>query len=367
MTGQKIAFYAPLKSPDHPVPSGDRQMARMLIYGLRQAGYQVELASQCRAFLNDSLDSNALSELERRANLEIKRLTENWKAQGPPSLWFCYHPYYKSPDLIGPALCEKFDMPVITAEASYSVRRNHGIWIATQEKVLATINRAVVNICFTQRDEAGLRAVSKQANLISLKPFIDTSEYIKYHKKTRTVRFVTVAMMRAGDKMLSYKHLARSLKKLLHLQWTLSIVGDGELRSEVHRLFDGELKDRVKWHGKMPREAIAELFSHSTLYLWPGCGEAYGLAYLEAQSAGLPVVAFRTAGVADVVYDKTTGLLTPAGDENAYASAIADLLSDSEEIARLSANARSQAQSEHSLESASNCLDGLLKPYVEGG
>jgi len=36
----RIAFYAPLKPPDHPVPSGDRRIAELFLRALRQAGHQ---------------------------------------------------------------------------------------------------------------------------------------------------------------------------------------------------------------------------------------------------------------------------------------------------------------------------------------
>ena len=39
----RIAFYAPLKSPNHPVPSGDRRVARLLMDALLLAGHEVEL------------------------------------------------------------------------------------------------------------------------------------------------------------------------------------------------------------------------------------------------------------------------------------------------------------------------------------
>ena len=39
----RVAFYSPLKPPDHPVPSGDRRMARLLIQALELAGNEVEL------------------------------------------------------------------------------------------------------------------------------------------------------------------------------------------------------------------------------------------------------------------------------------------------------------------------------------
>ena len=45
---QPVAFYAPLKPPDHPIPSGDRRMARVLLRALASAGQAVELASRLR-------------------------------------------------------------------------------------------------------------------------------------------------------------------------------------------------------------------------------------------------------------------------------------------------------------------------------
>jgi len=45
-----IAFYAPLKAPDHPVASGDREIARALMQALSMAGHDVTLASRLRSF-----------------------------------------------------------------------------------------------------------------------------------------------------------------------------------------------------------------------------------------------------------------------------------------------------------------------------
>ena len=46
----RIAFYAPLKAPDDPVLSGDRQIARGLIEALTLAGHEVRLASSFRSY-----------------------------------------------------------------------------------------------------------------------------------------------------------------------------------------------------------------------------------------------------------------------------------------------------------------------------
>ena len=46
----RIAFYAPLKPPDHPVPSGDRRMAQLLFEALRLAGHEPFLVSRLRSY-----------------------------------------------------------------------------------------------------------------------------------------------------------------------------------------------------------------------------------------------------------------------------------------------------------------------------
>ncbi|GIR53040.1 MAG: hypothetical protein CM15mP62_05110 [Rhodospirillaceae bacterium] len=51
----RVAFYAPLKPPDSPVPSGDRKMARQLIACLRSKGYDVKLISRLKTREPDGL------------------------------------------------------------------------------------------------------------------------------------------------------------------------------------------------------------------------------------------------------------------------------------------------------------------------
>src|SRR5262245_49646293 len=103
----RIAFYAPLKSPDHPLPSGDRQMARLLVMAMERAGHQVELASALRSF-SSRPEPDHYAAVSEKAAAEIARLSAAWRESGAPDLWFCYHPYYKAPDLFGPALARAF-------------------------------------------------------------------------------------------------------------------------------------------------------------------------------------------------------------------------------------------------------------------
>ncbi|KNY16353.1 glycosyl transferase [Shinella sp. SUS2] len=360
----KIAFYAPLKSPHHPVPSGDRLMARQLLACLGHAGHAVALASELRAFCGDSDDAAAYAALTAQAAAEVERLSALWRAEGAPDLWFCYHPYYKAPDLIGPALCERFGIAYATAEASYSGRRNIGIWADMQARVLDAVRGAAVNIGLTARDRAGLAAATPEAVIAPLKPFIDAAPFTGQTPRPQPGHLVTVAMMRAGDKLESFRALAAALRLVEDRPWRLSVVGDGPLRGEVEALFSGIGDGRIAWLGQKPQAAVAEILAEGALYVWPGCGEAYGLAYLEAQAAGLPVVALRTAGVPEVVEDGKTGRLTAPGDHAAYAAAIAALMDDAAERRRLAHNARARVLAEHSLPAAAAALDAIVRKAV---
>ena len=237
----KIAFYSPLKSPNHPVPSGDRLMARLLMAALVKAGHAVEIASELRAFLPDA-SADAIAARSAAVEAERVRLSALWRQSGAPDLWFCYHPYYKAPDLIGPALAREFGLGYVTAEASYSARRNRGLWVDMQQRVLDAVQQASVNICLTRRDFDGLAVAAPEARLALLPPFIDPALFLERQPKPEPGRLMTVAMMRSGDKMDSYVMLADALLRLTHLPWQLSVVGDGPLAADVRALFAGLMR-----------------------------------------------------------------------------------------------------------------------------
>ncbi|WP_197433925.1 glycosyltransferase family 4 protein [Agrobacterium vitis] len=355
----KIGFYAPLKSPDHPVPSGDRLMARLLLRALRLAGHDVTVVSDLRSF--HATPETVLPDLAQAAQEEIERLAGLYQRQGKPDLWLCYHPYYKAPDLIGPPLCRRFAIPYVTAEASYSQRRNLGIWAGFQDMLLDTVRTAAVNLCLTARDMQGLQAAVPQARLARLTPFIDAQAFLARPQQPEQHVLATVAMMRPGDKMSSYGALAKALALLPDIAWRLKVVGDGPCGGEVRALFSGFPPDQVEFLGEQPPEAVAEILSSASVYVWPGHGEAYGLAYLEAQAAGLPVVAEAVAGVPEVVSPGVTGFLTPPGDASAYAKAIATLLTDASQRQTMAQAARQMVAQDRSIEAASARLSALLE------
>lgn len=358
----KIAFYAPLKAPDHPVPSGDRQMARLLLQALHQAGFDARVASTLRAF---QAEPEPLDTLRREAEAEKARLRQEWARAGKPDLWVTYHLYYKAPDLIGPDLAREFAIPYVTAEASYAAKRDAQGWAEAQALIRDAVSLARVNLCFTERDRPGLESIAPQARFASLSPFIDTSRYeCAAPSVAPRGKLMTVAMMRKGDKFESFTMLAKALARITDLPWRLTVIGDGPVRAETMALFEGLPAERVDWRGELASDTVPSALADGGIYVWPGCGEAYGMAYLEAEAAGLPVVAQATAGVPAVVHHGRTGLLTPEGDVAAYAAAIRTLLLDDAQREGLGKAARDFVLEERSLRLAAVKLGLILRECV---
>ncbi len=324
-------------------------------------GHTVDIASEFRSF---SPTPEAAAKVEDEAASDLQRLRAAWSAGDKPDLWFCYHPYYKSVDPFGPTLCAAFGVPLVTAEASYSPKRDQTEWAPYQARIGAMVRDAEVNIGFTRRDRVGLEQAIPKARIAALEPFIDTTPFEGCQPRPDPTRLITVAMMRAGDKMQSYAMLAQALATIRDRPWTLAVVGDGPMRGAVERLFAEFEPGRIDWLGERGADDIVQELGRSGIYAWPGCGEAYGLAYLEAQAAGLPVVAQRTAGVPEVVRTGLTGLLTAEGDIVAYASAIGELLEDASKRTEMARAARRFVVDERSLATAAKAIDEILRRYI---
>lgn len=358
----KVAFYAPMKAPDHPVPSGDRQMARLLIEALRLAGHDVTVGSTLRSFVPSS--SHAVqSEILAQAVEEAERIARGWAARGHPDLWFTYHNHYKAPDLLGPELTRGFDLPFVMAEASHAPKRatEWGVW---HEAAEAATRAADVHLSFTARDRLGIAPLLPSgATLLDLTPFIDCRSLplpTVDRDRDTTVSMVTVAMMRPGDKLESYRFLAAALTRLEHASWHLALIGDGPARPAVEAAFAGFPPERVRWCGALPGPTVLEALRHADLFAWPGFGEAFGLAYLEAQALGVPVVALDVAGTSSVVRDGEGGLLVADLSPDAYAAALARLMQDKPARHLMGEAAAIRVRRDHTIEAAAVTLSGAL-------
>lgn len=358
----RIAFYAPLKPPDHPVPSGDRRMAQLFVAALRKAGHQPFLASHFRSFegRGDPCRQARLAALGGRL---AERSLRRWRAAPAtaPELWFTYHLYHKAPDWLGPRISEALGIPYVAAEASFAPKQKNGLWGAGHHAVEAAIGRAdrVIGLNPADRD-CVWPLLADPRRWVLLKPFLDAAAYTpRALREGGPPRLIATAMMRPGDKLASYRILGAALTRLLDLDWTIEVVGDGAVRAEVRAAL-GPLGGRVVWAGALDADALARRLAAADLCVWPAINEAFGMSLLEAQASGLPVVAGSGGGVGAVVAHEVTGLLVAPGDADAFAHAVRRLLADRELRRRFGGAARGRVLAEHDLPAAAARLAAVL-------
>jgi len=374
MNRRNIAFYAPMKSPEAAQPSGDRTIGRLLMAALARAGFDVRLVSHLRTWsaVPDSARLVAFRDAAEREADALVAAYVNCDSAWVPDVWFTYHAYYKAPDLLGPRVAAALKIPYVITEASYASRRAHDEWANWLSAARSGICMADAIFSFTTRDQQGLTEICPVERLHDLAPFLDLDalgtsvmgDRVATKHRDTTIRLVTVAMMRPGAKLASYQLLASSLIALQHRDWHLDIVGDGEARCAVERAFAALPAERIHWHGRLDSSGIGRVFAAGDVFVWPGLEEAFGMVYLEAQAAGLPVAAVRTAGVPEVVRHGETGCLANDAMPRTLAECIENLIVDPVQRRRFATAARAAIENRHSLAIASIELSRVLRPLV---
>jgi glycosyltransferase involved in cell wall biosynthesis len=142
---------------------------------------------------------------------------------------------------------------------------------------------------------------------------------------------------------------------------TLVLVGEGPeeglIRDEVR---ERGLESRVLFLGL--RGDVARLLLAADLFLLTSISEGIPVTLIEAMGAARPVVATRVGGVGEVVEDGVTGLLAPAGDDEALGRHILHLAADPDGRGRMGQLGRERALA---LFSEERMHEGYLRLYEE--
>jgi glycosyltransferase involved in cell wall biosynthesis len=370
----RIAFHAPLKPPDSPKPSGDRRMARLLIKAMKAKGHDVQLASRLRT-RDGSGDPKRQARLQRTGERLADRLIRRYTVDGAwrPDIWFTYHLYYKAPDWIGPIVAEALNIPYVVAEASHAPKRANGPWQLGHRRVESILGRADLVIGLNQRDRACVEPVlGSHTRYVGLRPFLEPREPAdrptaraeiadRHDLSTDTVWLLAVGMMRADAKLESYRVLAAALARLEDkTRWRLIVIGDGPARPMV----EAALGPDTIFTGALPSEELAAYYAACDIFVWPSVREAYGMALLEAQTAGLPAIAGDSGGVPDILRDGETGLLCAEGDAAAFAGAVERLITDDRTRLEMGQRARAVTALDHGFRTAADTIDGGLNEML---
>ncbi|WP_369818866.1 glycosyltransferase [Phycicoccus sp. Soil748] len=140
-----------------------------------------------------------------------------------------------------------------------------------------------------------------------------------------------VASMRlaARKRPMAALEVAEAARRLLPADraMRLTLFGEGPERGRLERFVAAhQMGDWVRLPGRVDRDELRRSYWRGDVYLTPARLEAFGIAALEARTAGLPVVARADTGVGDFVTDGEDGLL--GSDDHAMVRALVDLVCD---------------------------------------
>ena len=112
----RISFYAPFKPLGHAHPSGDLVIGTGLFEYLQNRGHQLMVASDCRArwiYWTPWRWPELLRETLRAAG-RVRQFA--------PDIWLTYHAYYKAPDLLGPSISKRLDIPYVIFQGAFATK-----------------------------------------------------------------------------------------------------------------------------------------------------------------------------------------------------------------------------------------------------
>ncbi len=155
------------------------------------------------------------------------------------------------------------------------------------------------------------------------------------------LRIVSVSRLASRKRVVQLVHLLRKARQKVpsSIEMHVEILGDGPQMGEIRSYLEvNSMTGWVHLRGRVTRAEIRDTFARSDLFVAPASLESFGIAALEARTAGLPIVARTRTGVADFVIHGVEGWLV--GSDAAMAETIASLARSPELVARVAVHNR---------------------------
>lgn len=183
---------------------------------------------------------------------------------------------------------------------------------------------------------------------------IDTDFYTPSPTGPDAARAPLVVFVGALNEQKGVRDLVAASQRLVGtVEHELVIIGTGSLAAEVAAATSAS--PHVRMLGALARDEVRDWLRRSTVLVLAaqesgGRREAAGLALLEAQACGTPVVAYNSGGTAEMIDDGTSGLVVAESDQNALTAGLRDVLTmKSRSYERMRRAARSFVVNERSL------------------
>ena len=145
----------------------------------------------------------------------------------------------------------------------------------------------------------------------------------------------------------------------------LRIAGDGQYRGEIEQAIrEGGLAGRVKLLGFVSHDRVLQEMVWCDAFALVGAKELFATVFIEAMSAGKPVITASDGGINDVVKDGVHGFAVTPGDESSIAGALDRMLSDEQARRRMGAAALELFRTELNWDTNARTMLGIFRQAV---
>lgn len=278
--------------------------------------------------------------------------------------------------LVGYYLKKHLGIPYVVCTYAMEIETwaKHGGQKRKLMRVLKNADRVVYINEVTKQSLLNLGVTEKQ--LVKIWPGVDDAYFAKpteeqsaqvlkkYAVKKPYILCVSRLIKRKGIDVLIEAFAA--LDQIKHTSVQLVIVGDGPERQALQELVERNMMNKsISFLGQVPDADLPALYASAEFFaLTPrpldGDFEGFGIVYLEAAAAGLPVIAAKTGGASEAVVHKETGLVVQPDSVPAVKEALEYLLTKSDEPKRLGDQGRKRAWDQFRWSKRSLLVKGLF-------
>jgi glycosyltransferase involved in cell wall biosynthesis len=136
------------------------------------------------------------------------------------------------------------------------------------------------------------------------------------------------------SRLVPYKRIDLAVEAFNHLGLPLKIAGDGRDRPRLEAM----AKPNVEFLGRLPNHEVERYISRCKAFIFPG-EEDFGIAPVEAQAAGRPVIAYAAGGALETVIEGVTGSFFREQTADSLAEAVANFRDGAFDSATISRHA----------------------------